>query len=73
MTRHDWARRWREKLGWTQEELAEALGVNVRLVSAMEGGIHTNRKPVSARTFARYRLQCAGVMWEARHGEWHWE
>ena len=57
----------------TPAELAAALGVNRRLIYAMESGIHTNRRPVSARAFERYRLSCAGASYEIAHGPFRWD
>jgi len=48
----EWVRAHRRRLGWTQEELAEATGLSVRSIGKLEAGVIAAPRPATVRLLA---------------------
>ncbi|HTZ22589.1 MAG TPA: tetratricopeptide repeat protein [Streptosporangiaceae bacterium] len=48
----EWVRAHRRRLGWTQEELAEATGLSVRAIGKLEAGVIAAPRPATVRLLA---------------------
>ena len=53
---------WRQSMGYTQTQLALALGLSRRTVQHMEKGSRLDGSPIQPKDWQRYRLLCAGLM-----------
>lgn len=76
MTEHDRARRWRENLGFTLEDLAERTGYSRSAISCLERGYTQRPDGKSGKTspwvWLRYKLCCAAVAAEIKGKRFDW-
>jgi len=79
MTEHEAARAWREQLGLTRERLSELTGYSTGSIQCMEAGFTSQRKPVAAGPWKRYKVAClcaaimlaTGEQYSADNWTWH--
>lgn len=65
------ARAWRDKRGFTRDQLAELIGHSASTIRQMELGHWANGNPIEPEKWTAYRLACAAV--EAGAAEWNWQ
>jgi Helix-turn-helix len=68
------AKAWRLAKGYTQEGLANALGVSESTIIHMERGTRPSGQPIGRKDWQRYCLQCAGLEYlkGQPHTAWDW-
>jgi hypothetical protein len=75
MTEHERAARWRERHGWTLQQLSELTGYSDSAIYWMERGQSTAKRPVNKYAWQRYKLCCFALSKAMADGtkRWNWE
>lgn len=69
MTKHDKARRWRERRELDRGQLAKLTGYSYESITIFENGFRHDGKPISDVVWKRYERACAAVEHELSNGE----
>ena len=65
------AKAWRQRSGYTLEEVAALTGFSYGSVRTFEAGRQNNGMPVTPEAMRRYRLACAAVQY-GHHTRFDW-
>lgn len=83
MNEHEKAKRWREKVGLSHDQLAELVGYSRESIFLFEKGFRYDERGRTARgkvrriatnerAFQRYRMACAGVQASLNGSVFNW-